>query len=273
MLPRLLVEQNNQIELIKKSILQKLPISINYSGPTDEVLSGKRINIEPIVMGYNKQSNNLVIWAYVFKGVSKKGLPGWKMFRVDRINNIDLMLGQKPFDLTNLPGYEQGKAPNYMKSLSQVLVYSPYWYGKKQEPEIEIPKPKIPGNPPPSDTNPPEEKLDDYDIDKLPKISGIDNELLSRIKLKIKDVNNEKIISTQDMESFVKDIYRNKENEWKTYRSYIVGGNTRPDEGTRRVFDRESRKEVDDYLKKNNIKVSDGMEDLSETIKRYLRML
>ena len=44
-------------------------MSIYYQGPPEEVRSGQRLDIEPIVMGKNSKSGNLVIWAYVFKGV------------------------------------------------------------------------------------------------------------------------------------------------------------------------------------------------------------
>ena len=62
-------------------------------------------------MGTHGKSGNLVIWAFVFKGVSKKGIPDWKMFRVDRIVSAKLNFDVDKFKLRSMPGYIRGKAP------------------------------------------------------------------------------------------------------------------------------------------------------------------
>ena len=62
----LLLEDGNKLEVIRKAILEKLPLTINYSGPPNEVRNGLRIDILPIVLGKNIKSGNPVIWAYVF---------------------------------------------------------------------------------------------------------------------------------------------------------------------------------------------------------------
>jgi hypothetical protein len=64
------------------------------------------------------------MWAFVFKGISKKGLPGWKMFRVDRIKSAKLNFDVSNFKLKDLPGYQKNKAPSAMKSLSSVEIFS-----------------------------------------------------------------------------------------------------------------------------------------------------
>ena len=138
----LLLEQDSKLEIIGKAITERIPVSIYYRGPANEVREGQRIDIEPIVLGTHAKSGNLVIWAYVFKGISKKGLPDWKMFRVDRINSAKLNFNVTNFKLESLPGYERGKAPDAMKSLSTVQIYSPYWF-KGEEPITPPERPEV----------------------------------------------------------------------------------------------------------------------------------
>ena len=268
----LLFEQqdDSKMTVLRKSITERLPITINYKGPTEEVVSGQRFDIEPIVLGKNAKSGNLVIWAYVFKGVSKKGLPGWKMFRVDRIENVKLNLGINPFKLTDLPGYQKGKAPNAMKSLSSVDIFSPYWFEEYKN------KPQGPNQPPP-----PQPKK----ITKLPQQNNepiqnpemdfkkYDIEAFNILKSKVRDINGEKVISTQDFENAVRDLYRKKEDDWKNYQRMITG-NVRPGEGTRKRFDNTSKDELGKILTKNNIKITNiPQEPLSEMVKRIKSLI
>ena len=165
----LLLEQTSVMSVLQKSITERIPMSMYYKGPEGEVRSGQRLDIEPIVLGKHAKTGNLVIWAYVFKGVSKRGLPGWKMFRVDRINSAKLNPSENRFELEDLPGYEKGKAPDMMKSLSSVDVFSPHWFDEDEpyevpepedvpvqvapdaepiEPELPVSKPETPNDPP-----------------------------------------------------------------------------------------------------------------------------
>lgn len=280
---QLLLEQDSKIDTLRKSILERIPVTINYSGPPEEVTAGQRIDIEPIVLGKNRKSGNLVIWAYVFKGVSRKGLPGWKMFRVDRIQSVDYNLEADKFELGSLPGYQKGKAPNAMKSLSSVDIFSPYWFDDKEE---YAPKPEtVPQTiQAPEEPEPVEPQVTEPEISKpeptptqepiSPEISNenLPNVAYDQIKDKIKDINGRKLISPQDYDASIRDIYNSKEGQWKNYQRQI-GGNVRPGEGTRRRFNNTSKTELDSLLAKNNINVSNDANIVSEARKKFLRLI
>lgn len=272
----LLLEDDSKLMMLKKAITKRIPITIDYRDPSPEVLDGIRYDIEPIVMGNNFRSGNLVIWAYVFKGTSKKGIPNWKMFRVDRINSIRFNPSTSQFNVNKLPGYVKGKAPDAMKSLSNVITFSPYWYDerdmykigrpqqKKIEPEIPEIEPEIPEiEPQQVKTEPEIEKVE-------PQISSTDNlqnyysNILSN---RIKKDNNQNLISQEDYELAVRELYNEKQGQWKNYQRNI-SGNLNPGEGTRKKFDREARAELDQLLTKNNVKVNNH-DMLSEIKKRF----
>ena len=257
----LLLEQENKLEVLRKAITERLPISIYYSGPPDEVREGQRIDIEPIVLGKHAKSGNLVIWAFVFKGISKKGLPGWKMFRVDRIKSARYNdIGATNFNLEDLPGYERGKAPNAMKSLSSVEVYSPYWFEGEPEPEVApvaAPPAVHPVAPP---VAPPEPQVvQKPDISSKTALGRIYNDLSPQIR----DINGQKFISQKDYDNAINNLYHSKEEEFKVYQR-AISGNQRPGEGTRRRFTNTSKAEIDNLLSKDNIQISDNPEQLAE---------
>jgi len=253
----LILEQNTTMDIIRKGIGERVPISIYYTGPEDEVREGQRLDIEPIVLGKNAQSGNLVIWAYVFKGVSKKGLPGWKMFRVDRITSAKLNTSGERFKVEDLPGYVRGKAPSMMKSLSSVDVFSPYWFDSDEkyietppqvlppeEPIIQQPEPSVVGEPlsePPTDDIPPN-KLATKTYD----------ELLPQIR----DINGRRVLSKQDYETGLSNLSGYQTDQWKT-RQRMIGGNERPGEGTRKRFTDTSKFELDRLLAKDNVDIAD----------------
>jgi len=277
--------------LIRNAISERKPITIDYRSDDDEVLNGLRYDIEPVVLGTNAKSGNKVFWAYVFKGTSKKGLPGWKMFRLDRVKEVKTKPGLNPFKLTDLPDYQKGKAPNAMKSLSQVDIFSPYWFEddprfKKDQPTQPAPPqpkkivpkttPTAKPQPQPTPTPQPEPSVQpDKPIEKPePNEPKYGQEVYNTLKSKIKDVNGEKVLSRQDYESAVKDLYNKKEGEWKNYQRQI-SGNERPGEGTRQRFDKSSRAELDALISQDNVKLNDENqtnptpENLSETIRRF----
>ena len=283
----LLLEQDAKLLLLRNAISERTPITIDYRSEDDEVLNGVRYDIEPVVLGTHAKSGNLVFWAYVFKGTSKKGLPGWKMFRVDRVNQIKTKPGLNPFKLTDLPGYQKGKAPNAMKSLSKVEIFSPYWFEddarfKKDQPTQPVPpKPKTtaptPAQPSPQPQpkpTPEPEKVEPQDIPTSEPQKNYGPEVLNNLKGKVKDIDGQKVVNKQDYETAVKDLYNRKEGDWKNYQRQVAG-NDRPGEGTRARFDKESRTELDTLLNKDNIKVQDENqpENLSETIKRIKTLI
>jgi hypothetical protein len=254
----LLLEQDTSMSVIRKGIAERIPISIYYKGPPDEVRSGQRIDIEPIVMGKNAKSGNLVIWAYVFKGVSKRGLPGWKMFRLDRITSAKPNTSGQRFKLGDLPGYVKGKAPSMMKSLSSVDIFSPYWFDDDekyvptpppeevptQEPVIPQPEPAVPGQP-----------LAEPKTDDLPP-SGLATKTYRELEPQIRDVNGRRMISRQDYDTGISNLSGYQEDQWRT-RQRSIGGNERPGEGTRKRFNDTSKFELDRLLAKDNIDIGD----------------
>ena len=81
-------------DLIDQAIKEKKVIRIRYKdGPI--VLAGHRV-IEPHAFGM-ATSGNEVVRAWLRSGVSKTGdsgespMPGWRLFRLDRIKNIEVL--------------------------------------------------------------------------------------------------------------------------------------------------------------------------------------
>lgn len=286
----LLLEEDNKLETIRKSITEKLPITIQYSGPAGEVKSGPRIDIMPVVLGTNSKSNNLVIWAYVFKGVSKKGLPNWKMFRIDRIVSATFNTKLSNFDLEQLPGYQEGKAPGMMKSLSSVDVFSPYW-SEKEAPSIEVPN--TPENtqqtPAPEPSNVPE-PTNNQEPTELPtpvpeptpetepqaavspdlSKRNFSQETFSELTPKIKDINGQKILSKLDYDFALDNIYHRKEDEFKKYQR-MISGNLKTGEGTRLRFRNDAQKEFNNLLMKNNISVESQLTEIYNKFKHLIK--
>lgn len=258
----LLIEQDTKLSVLRKAIGERLPISIYYSGPPNEVREGQRIDIEPIVLGTNAKSGNLVIWAYVFKGVSKKGIPNWKMFRVDRIKSAKFSnIGATQFKLGDLPGYERGKAPSMMKSLSSVEIFSPYWF-EDDERFTAQPKPFAPKKP-----EPPTPQVQPAVPTQRAK-TGIPSKdalttIYTELQPHIRNVNGQNVISTKEYQNAINNLYRTKEDEFKMYQR-AISGHQRPGEGTRKRFEDTSKIDIDKLLQQNNIQVSDEPEALAE---------
>jgi hypothetical protein len=272
----LLLEQSDVLSVVRKAIGERLPISIYYSGPSGEVREGQRIDIEPVVLGKNAKSGNRVIWAYVFKGVSKRGLPGWKMFRLDRIKSAKFSeIGATNFKLEELPGYQKGKAPSAMKSLSDVEIFSPYWFEdddrfKKTPPEAQV-QPQEPKQPivkapvtPVAPTPAPKPQ-----VSVTPKDAA--GRVYNELQPKIQDLNGQRTISTKDYNDAINNLYHKKEDEFKVYQRQI-SGNERPGEGTRKRFTSTSKAEIDNLLSKDNIQVTDNPEQLAEGYRRQSRI-
>ena len=279
----LLLEQEGTLENIKRAITEKIPLSIYYSGPAGEVASGQRIDIFPVVMGINKQSGNRVIWAFVFKGISKKGLPNWKMFRVDRIKSTKTNDKLKPFDLSKIPGYIKGKSPGMMKSLSSVEVYSPYWDTKEMPVPPTAPKPEeepekttspVPQEPEQPTTQPMTPTAPETGPIEKPEVSSQrhDVDVYNQLRPRITDMNGNRTITPQDYNNALKDIYQRKEGEWRNYQR-MIGNNEKPGEGTRLRFNNSSKKELDSLLSKDGVKINNAQENLSEIYKRFKALI
>ena len=248
----LILEQTTTLSTLRKSIGERIPVSIYYNGPPEEVREGQRIDIEPIVMGKNAKSGNLVIWAYVFKGVSKKGLPGWKMFRVDRINSAKLNPSGNKFKLEELPGYVKGKAPGMMKSLSSVEIFSPYWFDSEEkytpQPQpVEVPAdPEVPTTPPPRPESP-----NDSPRSLATKVYG-------ELEPQIQDQDGRRTLSKSDYNIALNNLSNYQKDQWLVHQR-AISGNERPGTGTRDRFNNTSRFELDRILAQNNIDVDNNV--------------
>lgn len=272
----LLLEQDSKLEVIRKAIGERIPMSIYYRGPAGEVREGQRIDIEPIVLGNHVKTGNLVIWAYVFKGISKKGLPGWKMFRIDRITSAKLNFDVKNFNLESLPEYQRGKAPDAMKSLSSVEAFSPYWF-EAGTPPTPRPEPKQPEAKPEVEPIAPETGPTIPEPIQKPEISSKKDlvRIYNDLRNKVRDVNGQRIISTNDYQQSLNDLYNSKQNEFKIYQR-AISGNERPGEGTRKRFKDTSKTEIDNLMAKDNLRIIDNPEMLAEVYRiksRFKRLI
>lgn len=248
----ILLEQDSIMSTLSKSIGERTPMSIYYQGPSDEVRSGQRLDIEPIVMGKNAKSGNLVIWAYVFKGVSKRGLPGWKMFRVDRINSAKLNPSGNRFKLDDLPGYVKGKAPGMMKSLSSVSIFSPYWFDDEEKYEPQPQPTEVPADPEVQTAPQPKpERPNDKPGTLATKVYG-------ELEPQIQDINGRRTVTKPDYETALTNLSNYQKDQW-TVHQRAISGNERPGEGTRDRFNNTAKFELDRVLAQNNIDVEDNV--------------
>ena len=115
---KLILENVNRSEVIK-AIDSRYRVNIDYMGD-DETEPGKR-TIEIYAFGMSR-SGNLIIRAYQGFGKTTTVNPGWKIFRLDRINNwqpINVKKGifNSPIsDRANVPPFN----PNGDKTMSTV---------------------------------------------------------------------------------------------------------------------------------------------------------
>jgi len=177
-----------------------------------------------------------------------------KMFRVDRIQSIDRSgFDKDSFKLSDLPGYQRGKAPNAMKSLDRVDIFSPYWFEdyKRYEKKPYQPAPPTPEPPMPPEGEEPAITQPDLSQHRL------DTLVFNDLKPKIQNINGQQTISQEDYMFSLTDLRNKKEGEWKNYQR-MVGGNARPGEGTRQRFEMASKNELDKILSTNNVTVSNN---------------
>jgi hypothetical protein len=251
------------------AIKNRNPVTFYYSGPKspekDSVKSGVRIRAEVVAIGLSKKGN-VIIRAYVQPpSVSKKGYDktNWRTFIVDRISNINVLTNET-FD-TKRPGYKEGSESDrgpmvttYVTSdwtktpeVKQKETPTPQPQTVKKLTKEPLPQPKVDEKPP---VTPQQQKDNVGDVFKT---------------ITPKDENGQKIISTQDYQNAVNDLYNRKEEDWKVSQKEL-GKNISPGEGTRRRFELDSNKELSDILKKNNITVSDKSPETTEPLQETL---
>jgi len=113
-----LITEIASISDIERSIKDKIIVQIYYDG--DEPGGKGMRTIEPVCLGRSK-SGNMVLRAWDSEGsshtasIGEQPLPGWRMFRVDKIFTYKPTLDK----FTEMrPGYN----PNGDKSMSSVIV-------------------------------------------------------------------------------------------------------------------------------------------------------
>jgi hypothetical protein len=270
---------------IVRSIKNRRPISFYYSGPRKDVLSGRRIKVEPVALGLSKAGNMVVrAWAQP-PSVSKKGFKkhGWRLFRLDRISDI-ILFDDEQF-INKRPNYTEdddgSMTVTYVKSEWDVIPdvnqvdTTPETREKEQElpdPEItsdtdELPEPKITPNtdelPEPTPEPIPSITPETTKNDRTQDISNLlSNKMIS--------VENQKQINPDDLFSIIRQTYLMKLKDWKEGQKQL-GLNMTPGEGTRRRFEKESEIDVDKVMKKDNIKLFSN--DLQESIRRIKSLI
>ena len=113
-----LITEIAAIDDIQRGIKQKMVMVINYNDDKPEA-KGYR-SVEPVCLGYSK-AGNLVLRAWEREGASysaaKEGnvLPGWRLFRVDKI------LTFKP-TMDNFTEMRPNYNPNGDKLMTRVII-------------------------------------------------------------------------------------------------------------------------------------------------------
>ena len=262
------VPKGKKSNTLVNAITNRNPITFYYTGPKepskDSVKSGVRVRAEAVAMGLSK-GGNVIIRAYVQPpSVSKKGYnkTNWRTFRVDRMSNLQIQQDET-FDITR-PGYKEGaesdRGPMVTTYVTANWTKTPEVKKQETPPPTPEPKPSVkptkePLPQPKTDEKPspvPQEQPKDY--------SG---EVFNKLQSVVKDVNGEKVVTTQDFQNASTELYKKKENDWMDSQKQI-GGNIKPGEGTRRRFEMSSKSELSNLLSKNNIKVSDEVNNETE---------
>jgi len=113
-----LITEVAAIDGMQRAIKQKMVMVINYNDDKPEARGFR--GVEPVCLGYSK-AGNLVLRAWEREGASysaaKEGniLPGWRLFRVDKI------LTFKP-TMDNFTEVRPNYNPNGDKSMTSVIV-------------------------------------------------------------------------------------------------------------------------------------------------------
>lgn len=106
------IDQNS----VSKAIEKRTRVLIDYSDANNNA-PGQRL-IEPYVLGITK-AGNLALRAYQYQGSTLRGIPKWKLFRLDRINKWR-PLSNSTFELQ--PRDQGFDAPAYNKNGDNSLV-------------------------------------------------------------------------------------------------------------------------------------------------------
>ncbi len=89
---------NSTMTLLKGAITNKFICTIYYRGERKGIVDDGYRYIEPYALGVNSRGNT-VVRAWLLRGKSRRGridpkqVPGWRLFRIDRIQSISTSLG------------------------------------------------------------------------------------------------------------------------------------------------------------------------------------
>ena len=297
-LKNILLEQSlsgKKTKPLVDAIKNRNPVTFYYSGPTKpdkiSVKRGVRVRAEVVAIGLSKKGN-VIVRAYVQPpSVSKKGFKdkevtdiktgqkkivpanNWRTFIVDRMTNISV-LTDETFD-NKRPGYKEGSESSKGPMVTTYVTTD--WTKTPEVKQKEVPTPQPQSPEKPSKEPLPQPKIDDKPTaTPQPQKDNLGDVFKT---LQPKDIDGQKFVSTQDYQKAVGNLYKKKEEEWKSTQREL-GKNQSPGEGTRKRFDLESNKELSDLLKKNNITVSDNftepenqMEPIQETIMRIKTLM
>jgi hypothetical protein len=268
------------------AIKYRNPVSFYYNGPKGEVLPGRRVKAELVAMGLTKKGNLAVRGWVEPPSTSKKGFSehGWRLFILNRMSGMNIY-EDETFD-EKRPGYnEEGD-----RSLTTIYAKSEWGTTRPTpiepeippethavepervpEPEIPVTEPQIePETPPEGELPQPKHKEKPTTLPQ-PEIKR-DAEVFNTLQSKIRDVNNQKIVSANDMKQGISDLYRKKMEDWAKSQQEI-GGNINPGEGTRRRMEKDAEIELYNQLKSGNIKVSSAHTPLQESIIRMKALI
>jgi hypothetical protein len=270
-------------KILVNAIVNRHPITFWYSGPRKTVKSGRRINGEPVALGLSKKGN-LLIRTYVQPpSVSKKGFEehGWRTFMVSRMSMIEVDK-ETTFDIKR-DKYKEGNDDSF----SVTYVTSDWNKGKSTEqlpveptepiqPEPQE-RPEVPQDTEPEPTQPEPQDRPEVPQQIKPPVNPNEYEnnhiqdiYSNSLQNKIQDNDGQKTINPVDYESAVRQLYDMKRNDWISYQKEI-GGNTSPGEGTRKRLERDSRIEMDNKLRDENVTVTDNQ--LQENIRRIKHLM
>lgn len=276
------------------AILKRHPVTFYYTDshtdkdPTDRVKQGTRIRGELVALGLSKKGNQLVRGYVEPPSVSKKGYgeSGWRTFRVDRMTNIKV-LTDEVFNVKR-PGYSEGEESK--SGPMKVTYVTSKWDNDdvdtqqtdeptatppetNNEPTTQ-PEPERTTEPQPSSTpDLPEPTNLKPSVD--PTQDDVDAEVVNNDyqfnfnDLNVRDINGVKTITQQDYEQNLNNVRKHIENKWKE-NQVNNQKNTNPGQGTRKRFDYDSNLQLSDFLKKNDIRINNELNEMVIKIKRLI---
>jgi predicted DNA-binding transcriptional regulator YafY len=89
---------NSTMSILENAIKNKFVCTIYYRGERKGMIDDGYRYIEPYALGVNARGNT-ILRAWLLKGKSRRGridpkmVPGWRLFRIDRISSISTSLG------------------------------------------------------------------------------------------------------------------------------------------------------------------------------------